>query len=142
MLKKLCLVFTLTVIGAGIISAGNAAETGLAPQSSNAGGIKVTVVPQNLTMKVQIWDFEVTLETHTQPLNDDLSGVSTLVADGKQYASLGWKGAPPGGHHRKGSLRFGAISPQPSSVELQIRLAGDSAPRSFNWILKGAKNDQ
>jgi hypothetical protein len=82
------------------------------------------------------WDFEVTLETHTQDLGDDLSRSALLVAGGKQYSPLGWEGAAPGGHHRKGLLRFKVIVPQPDSIELQIRLAGDAAPRSFKWILK------
>ncbi len=49
-----------------------------------------------------------------------LAKVSTLVVEGKRYTPTEWRGAAPGGHHRKGSLHFKAISPQPSSVELQI----------------------
>lgn len=136
-MKRLLIGFALA---AGIGSTAIAGEAAPAPQIVEGRGIKVTVAPQNLAAKARTWDFEVTLETHTQPLNDDLAGVSALVADGKQYAPMDWKGAPPGGHHRKGSLRFGAISPQPSSLELQIRLSGDSAPRSFSWKLKGMSN--
>lgn len=43
-------------------------------------------------------------------------------------------------HYRKGSLRFKAIMPCPQSVELQIRLTGEVAPRSCQWFLKGARN--
>jgi hypothetical protein len=121
---------------AGAISIGNAAEAGLAPQTSNEHGVKVTVTPQELSRDAKTWDFEVTLETHTQNLSDDLSRSALLVAEGKQYSPLGWQGAAPGGHHRKGLLRFKAIVPQPGLIELRIRLAGETSPRSFKWILK------
>lgn len=121
---------------AGIIAVSNAAELGYAPQVSNEHGVKVTVTPQNILSKAKTWDFQVTLETHTQDLSDDLAKSSVLIADGKQYLPLSWEGAPPGGHHRKGKLRFKAIAPPPASVELQIRLAGDASPRSFKWLLK------
>lgn len=62
--------------------------------------------------------------------------VYALVADGKQYLPLGWDGAPPGGHHRKGTLRFKSIRPWPKEMELRIRLAADHAPRSFKWQSK------
>lgn len=132
MLKQLLIVFTLA---AGVIAIGNAAETGLAPQTSNERGVKVAVTPQNFSNQVKTWDFEVTLETHAHDLKEDMAKSSTLFADGKQYVPLGWEGAPPGGHHRKGLLRFKTITPQPQSVELQIRLAGENAARNFLWSL-------
>ena len=140
MLKQFLIGFVLATMAAGVISMGNAVETSLASQTSNERGVKVTVTPQNLSKEAKTWDFEAVLETHTQSLSDDLAKSSVLVADGKQYVPIGWEGAPPGGHHRKGSLRFKAITPQPPSVELQIRLTGEAAPRSFQWFLKGAGN--
>ena len=113
-----------------------AAETKYTPQVSEERGTKVTVMLQSIPNEAKTWDFELTLETHTQSLNDDLTKSAVLVADGKQYTPLSWEGAPPGGHHRKGLLHFRASVPQPRSMELQIRLAGDAAPRSFIWLLK------
>ncbi len=136
MLKRYLSGLALAAMAAGAISTSNAAETGLAPQTSNERGVKVTVAPQELSLDAKTWDFEVTLETHTQNLGDDLTKSALLVAEGKQYSPLGWEGAAPGGHHRKGLLRFKAIVPQPDSIELQIRLAGDASPRSFKWVLK------
>lgn len=118
----------------GLIATCDAAE--IAPQTSNERGIKVTATLQAIAADAKTWTFEVTLETHTQPLNDDLARSATLIADGKQYLPLAWEGALPGGHHRKGVLRFKAIVPQPRSMELQIRLAGDKSPRSFKWLIK------
>ncbi len=137
MLKQLLIVFTLA---AGVIAIGNAAETGLTAQTSDKQGVKVTVSAKNLYKEVDTWGFEMTLESHTQDLKTDISKSSILIADGKQYAPLDWEGAPPGGHHRKGILRFKAITPKPASVELQIHLTGEAAPRSFLWIMKGARN--
>jgi len=121
---------------AKIIAVSNAAEIGYPPQVSNEREIKVTATLQANQNEAKTWDFEVSLETHTKALSDDLAKSSVLIADEKQYLPLGWEGAPPGGHHRKGRLRFKAIVPRPASVELQIRLAGDNSPRSFKWLLK------
>jgi len=122
--------------GIRIIAASHAAESGYAPQVSNEREIKVTATLQNIPNVAKTWDFQVVLETHTKALNDDMAKSAVLIADGKQYQPLSWEGAPPGGHHRKGMLRFKAIAPPPASVELQIRLAGDPSPRSFKWLLK------
>ena len=128
--------FTSDSGAAGIIAASNAAELGYAPQISNEREIKVTATPQKILGEARTWDFEVVMETHTKALNDDLAKSAVLIADGKQYLPLGWEGAPPGGHHRKGVLRFKAIAPPPAAVELRIRLTGDTAQRSFKWLLK------
>lgn len=113
-----------------------AAEDAYAPQVSDGEGVKVTVTLQNIPSGAKAWNFEVVMETHTHSLSDEMNEASVLIADGKRYLPLGWDGAPPGGHHRKGILRFMAIVPQPASVELQLALTGDPKPRSFKWRLK------
>ena len=118
----------------GLIANSYAAE--IAPKISNERGVKVTATLQAFPADAKTWNIEVTFETHTQDLSDDFAKSSTLIADGKQYLPLSWEGAPPGGHHRKGLLRFKAVVPQPQSVELQIRLSGDTSPRHFKWLLK------
>ncbi len=119
-----------------VIAVSNAAESGYAPQVNNELEIKVTATLQKIPNEAKTWDFEVALETHTKALNDDLVKSSVLIVDGKQYLPMGWDGAPPGGHHRKGKLHFKTIAPSPAAVELQIRLTDDPAPRSFKWLLK------
>ena len=136
MLKRLLMSFAVAATVAISCVPDAAAETGYAPQTSNGRGIKITVIPQSIRNDAKTWDVEVTLETHTQSLNEDLAESSVLMADGKRYAPQSWEGAPPGGHHRKGLLHFNAIAPQPRSMELQIRLAGEASPRSFKWVLK------
>ena len=134
LLSSLAFVTLIIFMHSGLITTCDAAE--IAPQISNVRGIKVTTALQAIPADAKTWTFEVTLETHTQPLNDDLARSAILIVDGKQYLPLVWDGAPPGGHHRKGVLRFQATGPQPHSMELQIRLSGDTSPRSFKWSLK------
>jgi len=112
-----------------------AAEMAAAAQTSNQGGVKITVEPRGFPPEAKTWDFVITLETHTQPLDDDLAKTATLLADGKTSRPRGWEGAPPGGHHRKGVLRFEAVTPLPQAVELQIRRTGEASPRVFRWQL-------
>jgi hypothetical protein len=134
LLSGLAFAATIAFMHNGFIANSYAAE--IAPQISNERSIKVTATLQDISADAKTWDFEVALETHTQDLSDDLIKSSTLVADGKRYLPLAWEGGTPGGHHRKGLLRFKATGPQPRSMELQIRLAGDASPRSFKWLLK------
>jgi len=39
----------------------------------------------------------------------------------------------PGGHHRKGMLRFKPTTASPASVELRLQRPAESAPRVFRW---------
>lgn len=118
-----------------ILSTAAAAE--LKEISTQGGGVTVRAKPADLTSDAKAWTFEVSLDTHSQDLSDDLARTSVLVDDaGKQYAALAWDGMPPGGHHRKGVLSFAPIKPQPAAIELQIQRAGESAPRRFRWPLK------
>jgi len=133
MLKRFLPGFALAIATVAVSICSAAAEL---PQTSEKDGVKVTVIPPDFSSATEAWDFEVTLETHTKALNDDLSKAALLVAEGKQYVPLTWQGSPPGGHHRRGVLRFRQISPHPRAVELRIRLAVDKSPRTFQWLLK------
>jgi hypothetical protein len=121
--------------GSGVFAEAQAAELAAVAQTSNLGGVKITVEPGGFPRGAKTWDFVITLETHTQPLDDDLARTATLLADGKHSRPRSWEGAPPGGHHRKGVLRFEAVTPTPQAVELQIRRTGEASPRVFRWKL-------
>ncbi len=135
MLKPFLLVITLAAVNPATPAAAAAA-----PQTANEQGVTVTVTPPDFSTRPKTWDFDVSLQTHTRNLNDDLAKSSALIADGKHFAPTAWEGAPPSGHHRKGILRFNAISPPPQSVELQIRLSGEAGARTFRWSLKGTND--
>ncbi len=124
------------VIGACLLAAGTAAAGSLSPQSIDAHGVKTIVTPREVSGTSGAWEFEVLLETHTRALDEDMANVAVLIAGGKRYAPVGWYGSPPGGHHRKGTLRFKAIVPPPSALTLQIRMAGEETPRAFVWPLR------
>lgn len=116
-------------------SKGAFAAESLPALTSSQSGVTVKVTPQNL--KGNLWEFGITFETHTQQLNDDLLKTAVLVtSDGKRLSPAGWQGDRPGGHHRKGVLRFSAVTPAPTSLELRITRAGEPNARSFRWTLK------
>lgn len=112
-------------------------ESTLEEKTSREGAVTVKVAPRNLTPDAQSWDFEVTLDTHTQPLTQDLVGAATLIdAAGKVYTPIGWEGDPPGSHHRQGLLRFRPPSGNQAMVELRIQGIGGVPLRVFRWQLR------
>lgn len=132
MIKRRLIVLAATFLAGSAFAAAPAYP----PQISSEGGVKVTATLQHINADQNAWTVEVSLETHTHALNERLEGVSELIADGRTYRPLSWEGAPPGGHHRKGLLRFPAVSPRPNAIELRIHLDGEASPRRFSWRLK------
>ena len=105
-----------------------------APQTSSQGGVVVRVTPGRLAPDAATWDFEVVFETHTAPLTGDPAQFAVLLdPQGRTHAALRWDGDPPGGHHRKGVLKFKALQPAPASVTLKIRGIGGVPERVFTW---------
>ncbi|MCZ7566073.1 MAG: hypothetical protein M5U08_21685 [Burkholderiales bacterium] len=124
----------IVAVGAAVLLAaqsGPASARELAQQTSRDRGVTVQVKPVDLSPGAKSWAFEVVLDTHSQDLADDLVRTTMLEAGGATLAPTGWEGDPPGGHHRKGVLRFAPITPMPEAVELLIARPGESAPRSF-----------
>lgn len=112
----------------------NAAQ--LRAQSTEAKMVTVTVTPHEL-VGAKVWEFDVAFNTHVRPLSEDLTKSAFLVdTAGQRHAPLAWRGDAPGGHHRKGVLAFAPLEPRPATVELQIQLLGESAPRGFMWRLE------
>ena len=106
-------------------------EQGFTAQTSSEGSVEITVRPMNLTANT--WDFEVTLNTHSVELNEDLVKASILIVDGKEYKPVSWEGDPVGGHHREGILKFDAPSSQLKSTTLKINQVGGIKERRFSW---------
>ena len=112
-----------------------AAAAPLPPQTSDAQMVAVTVTPKDLPAAGE-WKFEVTMNTHVAPLDDDLVASAVLVdPQGRTYAPVAWRGDGPGGHHRKGILAFAAVAPQPASIELRVQRRGEAVARTFKWSL-------
>lgn len=108
-----------------------------AARTSDADGVKVVVTPKVMSPTTPIWEFEIVLDTHTKPLNEDLTKKAVLVDNaGRRYLPDAWQGDAGGGHHRKGILRFAAPTQLPAAVELQLHDVGGTAIRTFRWELK------
>lgn len=134
---RLILVLALaTAVAAGAASRTvSAAE--LAPQTSSDRGVTVRAKPVDVAPAAKSWTFEIVLSTHSTELSDDLQRTATLAGPGgAAHGAAAWDGDPPGGHHRKGVLRFAPITPQPDVLELRIQRPAESAPRTFRWTLK------
>lgn len=123
------------------------AETGLGaewsgsigtdPRTSVAGGVRIVVTPKALAPRVPAWEFQLTMETHIRSLSEDPARVVVLVDDkGRRYKPTVWQGDPPGGHHRKGILRFPLPSDKPRSVELHLTGIGGPEERVLRWDVK------
>jgi hypothetical protein len=117
-----------------LIAGGGSAAERLSTQSNSGSGVTVKATPR--TLAGGSWEFDIVFDTHTQDLKDDLMKTASLMAAGKAHAASGWKGDPPGGHHRKGVLRFDGIDPGLKDMELRIARPGEPKPRSFRWQLK------
>lgn len=129
------IVFFLSLTAMLLAVTGAQAASSLPPQLSSQAGVTVQVTPR--ADSGGTWEFEFALNTHSGDLSEDLAKAVVLVADGgTSYAPVAWQGDPPGGHHRKGVLRFQAISPQPQAIELKLQRPGEPSPRSFRWQLK------
>ena len=130
---------------AGLLSAGLlfasaqelSAASAFQPRTNDAAGVRVVVAPRALTAGAATWEFDVTLDTHTKPLNDDLVAGSTLLDEkGQSTSPVSWQGDSPGGHHRKGILKFTAPTGNPTAFELQMKGVGGANLRTFRWESK------
>ena len=104
-------------------------------KTSDEGGVKVSIQP--LDIQSSEWTFGVVMDTHTGDLDANLAKSATLVGGSEKiFTPIRWEGAPPGGHHRQGTLVFQAITPRPGSITLTIKDVGGVSQRKFEWQLK------
>ncbi|MBM3357808.1 MAG: hypothetical protein FJY54_08785 [Betaproteobacteria bacterium] len=128
------LILPVLFLASVLFGMGASMAQSLSAQSSSAAGVTIKATPRALSGGA--WEFEIVFDTHTQELKDDLMKSASLASDGRSLAPAAWKGDPPGGHHRKGVLRFDAADPQSKTIELTITRPGEPKPRSFRWQLK------
>jgi hypothetical protein len=137
--RQLSIALAVTVLAlclAPLAMAQSAGAPALAAVSNDAGGVRVVIKPKAIAAG-SVWEFDVTMDTHSKPLDSDLTKTAVIVDDGgRRYVPLSWQGDPPGGHHRKGVLRFPAPSEQIKSFELQIQGLGGESKRAFQWTIK------
>ncbi|MCL4704969.1 YncE family protein [bacterium] len=117
-----------------------ASSTSYETQKDEQGAVTVEVKPLELSPSATEWTFEVTLDTHSVELNDDMAASAFLADDkGKEYQAVAWEGDPPGGHHRKGTLKFNPLTPFPAFLVLKLRGVGEAAERMFLWNVNGGE---
>ena len=129
--------------GFALLPSGSAFAAAQAAQTSESDGVTIKVRPVDISAGVATWNFEVSMDTHSGMLGDDLAR-SAYILDRTTKSKLlptEWAGDAPGGHHRKGVLRFKALKPMPKAIELRIQRAGEKAPRVFRWDLDCPCND-
>jgi len=133
---RTCLIALLVLFfNAALIAPDEAkAAQSLPTLSAASSGVTVRATPR--AVADGSWEFVMAFDTHTHPLTDDLMKTALLIADGKTYAPAGWKGDPPGGHHRKGVLTFNGIASSAATIELRVTRPGEPKPRSFRWQIK------
>jgi hypothetical protein len=104
------------------------------PQTDHSGAVTVKVTPLNIARQAVSWNFEVELNTHTAPLDQDMARAAALIDGmGNERLPLAWDGDAPGGHHRKGVLRFQPLPDRPKFIELRLRNIGGVGERVFRW---------
>lgn len=108
---------------------------GIPPQTNSEGNVEIVVQPKSIRSDSPTWNFDVSLETHSVELSQDLVQVSELANEtGTAFKPIAWEGDPPGGHHRKGTLIFKPITPMPKTLKLTIRTIGEIPTRTFQWF--------
>jgi hypothetical protein len=110
-------------------------------RTNESGQVTVRVTWQEAAADLR---FDVVLDTHAVDLDGyDLRQLAVLRAeDGREVQPIAWD-APPGGHHREGTLVFPAtapdgtllIGPTTRIIELVIRDIAEVPERSFRWTL-------
>ncbi len=140
MLRLLSAIVVIGAVALGFVLLSGSSFSGaptLAARSNDDAGVRVVVTPKVLGPGLSVWEFEVVMDTHTKPLNENLTQVSVLVdVSGGRHTPVDWQGDPPGGHHRKGVLKFTALAEMPKAVELHIDRIGGAGTRTFRWELE------
>jgi len=119
--KKLLVVLVLGLVGVSWWWKDRAvAPQESEPAQSQVGGeVEVTVVPKQLTVGEEMI-FEVTLNTHTVELDEDMTEI-IKVSDsfGRDYRVVSWSGGK-GGHHLSGELRVEELQKRAERIKLTI----------------------
>lgn len=102
-------------------------------RTDEQANVNVTITPIDLSIDSQEWRFNVSMDTHSVELDQDMTKSVVLMGDGdEKYKPIRWEG-PTSGHHREGTLLFAPIAPYPQHLKLNINGIG-GVQRSFEWI--------
>lgn len=111
-------------------------NSNLPSRVNEEGQVKIEISPIKIAPNLPL-EFNISLNTHSVELNDDLVKQSVLTDDKNNlYLPVSWTGQEPGGHHRSGILTFGPLTLQPKFINLIIKDIGEIPQRVFKWDLK------
>ncbi len=107
--------------------------TTLLTRSNTEGAVTVDVTP-SFNAQSNVWRFDVTMNTHSVPLDMDMVSAAMLTDQtGTVYLPRSWEGDPPGGHHRKGVLMFEDGDMTSETVVLALTGIALTTDRVFEW---------
>lgn len=99
--------------------------------------VTVTVTPLEIGENSALWKFEVTLDTHSWNLDEDLLVATTLIGDnGSVSVPIAWDGSGSGGHHREGVITFNRPDFVPDLITVRINNVGGIPERVFTWDIR------
>lgn len=98
------------------------------------GDVTVRVTPKELSGDATSWSFEISLDTHSVALDQDLKKIAKLIDNqGQSRRPTSWTGDSSGGHHTAGILSF---EPLPTAQEITLELGNIAgSKRIFTWQL-------
>jgi hypothetical protein len=132
--RSVLIVAVLAAVGAWVVMTVSSATPPQDARMSDAAGVHVVVTPKAVDATAKVWEFDVAMDTHIRPLGEDIAAAAVLVDDsGHRSTPVAWQGDPPGGHHRRGVLRFNAPSEESKAFELQLTGVGGADLRTFRW---------
>lgn len=108
----------------------------LPEKSNDEKAVSIKVTPKDVAFGKPV-RFRISMNTHSVPLDFDLAAISVLKDDrGTVFKPTGWKGSPPGGHHRSGTLSFPVLPAGTKAITLTIRDVDGVRERNFEWPLR------
>ena len=110
-------------------------ETTYETREHAGGDVTVSVTPLSLKPGLPA-SFDVAFETHSVDLAFDVIKVASFTDDTSASYTPFWDGSPPGGHHRKGTLRFTPDLSKASKFTLTFRNIAGITERTFTWEVK------
>ena len=107
------------------------ARSAMGTKTVEAGAVIVKIDPVRLDATGA--EFKVSFDTHSVTLDFDVARNATLTVAGAPWPGAAWSGDGPDGHHREGTIRFGAGGPAQGAAVLG--LGGLPAPVTATWTL-------
>ena len=118
------------------------AEFNLPELKKKADGVTIKAKPVEFGFDKPV-KFKIKFDTHSGSLDFELTNISLLEdGEGNTYEPLHWEGAPPGGHHRSGTLIFPKLKGDTGLIKLVIKNVSGTNESVFEWSLKAGGNNE